>query len=151
MDEDNYYWFVSRADDVILSAGYRIGPFEVESALIEHPAVAESAVVSSPDEQRGEVVKAFVVVAQGLPWRGVGKAVTGSCQIGDRALQVSAPDRVCRGIAQDGQWQDSTGGTARPGSGRHNRVTDLIAIGTVQVARLTVSGVSIYRAGTGTS
>ena len=62
-DEDGYFWFVSRADDVILSAGYRIGPFEVESALIEHPAVAESAVVSSPDETRGEVVKAFVVLA----------------------------------------------------------------------------------------
>jgi len=65
VDEDGYYWFVSRADDVILSAGYRIGPFEVESALIQHPAVAESAVVSSPDPQRGEVVKAFVVLAPG--------------------------------------------------------------------------------------
>ena len=64
-DEDGYFWFVSRADDVILSAGYRIGPFEVESALIEHPAVAESAVVSSPDKTRGEVVKAFVVLAPG--------------------------------------------------------------------------------------
>ncbi|KAI8492595.1 Acyl-coenzyme A synthetase acsm3, mitochondrial [Branchiostoma belcheri] len=53
-DEDGYLWFVGRADDVILSAGYRIGPFEVESALIEHPAVAESAVVSSPDNIRGE-------------------------------------------------------------------------------------------------
>ena len=65
-DEDGYFWFVSRADDVILSAGYRIGPFEVESALIEHPAVAESAVVSSPDKTRGEVVKAFVVLAPGF-------------------------------------------------------------------------------------
>lgn len=64
-DEDGYFWFVSRADDVILSAGYRIGPFEVESALIEHPAVAESAVVSSPDDTRGEIVKAFVVLAPG--------------------------------------------------------------------------------------
>ena len=62
-DPDGYFWFVSRADDVILSAGYRIGPFEVESALIEHPAVAESAVVASPDETRGAVVKAFVVLA----------------------------------------------------------------------------------------
>ncbi|KAJ3595610.1 hypothetical protein NHX12_004913 [Muraenolepis orangiensis] len=62
MDEDDYLWFVGRADDVILSAGYRIGPFEVENALIEHPAVAESAVVSSPDPIRGEVVKAFVVL-----------------------------------------------------------------------------------------
>ncbi|RXM32433.1 Acyl-coenzyme A synthetase ACSM3, mitochondrial [Acipenser ruthenus] len=61
-DQDGYFWFVGRSDDVILSAGYRIGPFEVESALIEHPAVAESAVVSSPDAVRGEVVKAFVVL-----------------------------------------------------------------------------------------
>ncbi len=64
-DADGYFWFMSRADDVILSAGYRIGPFEVESALIEHAAVAESAVVASPDETRGAVVKAFVVLAPG--------------------------------------------------------------------------------------
>ena len=64
-DEDGYFWFVGRADDVIISAGYRIGPFEVESALIEHPAVAESAVVASPDEIRGHIVKAFVVLAPG--------------------------------------------------------------------------------------
>jgi acyl-coenzyme A synthetase/AMP-(fatty) acid ligase len=62
IDEDGYFWFVGRADDVILSAGYRIGPFEVESALVEHPAVAEAAVVASPDDLRGEVVKAFVVL-----------------------------------------------------------------------------------------
>ncbi len=55
-------WFVGRSDDVILSAGYRVGPFEVESVLIEHPAVVESAVVPSPDEDRGSVVKAFVVL-----------------------------------------------------------------------------------------
>jgi len=63
-DKDGYFWFVGRADDVILSAGYRIGPFEVESALVEHPAVAESAVVASPDEVRGEIVKAFVILAE---------------------------------------------------------------------------------------
>jgi acetyl-CoA synthetase/medium-chain acyl-CoA synthetase len=66
MDEDGYVWFVGRADDVILSAGYRIGPFEVESALLEHAAVAESAVVSSPDDIRGEIVKAFVVLKAGV-------------------------------------------------------------------------------------
>jgi acetyl-CoA synthetase/medium-chain acyl-CoA synthetase len=65
-DEDGYLWFVGRADDVILAAGYRIGPFEVESALLEHDAVAESAVVSSPDELRGEVVKAFIVLTPGF-------------------------------------------------------------------------------------
>ncbi|XP_019350195.1 acyl-coenzyme A synthetase ACSM4, mitochondrial-like [Alligator mississippiensis] len=63
MDKDGYFWFIGRKDDVIISSGYRIGPFEVESALIEHPAVAESAVVSSPDPLRGEVVKAFVVLS----------------------------------------------------------------------------------------
>jgi medium-chain acyl-CoA synthetase len=61
-DADGYIWFVGRADDVINSAGYRIGPFEVESTLKLHPAVVESAAVASPDPARGEVVKAFVVL-----------------------------------------------------------------------------------------
>ncbi|ESO84777.1 hypothetical protein LOTGIDRAFT_179592 [Lottia gigantea] len=64
MDGDGYFYFVGRADDVILSAGYRIGPFEVESALLEHPSVLESAVVSSPDKERGEVVKAFIILTE---------------------------------------------------------------------------------------
>ena len=65
MDEDGYFWYEGRADDVIISAGYRIGPFEVESACLEHPAVAEAAAVAWPDERRGNVVKAFVVLAAG--------------------------------------------------------------------------------------
>jgi acetyl-CoA synthetase len=64
-DEDGYYWYEGRADDVIISAGYRIGPFEVESACLEHPAVAEAAAVAVPDERRGNIVKAFVVLASG--------------------------------------------------------------------------------------
>ena len=64
-DEDGYFWFTGRSDDVILSAAYRIGPFEVESALLEHPAVAESAVVGKPDPDRGQIVKAFVVLRPG--------------------------------------------------------------------------------------
>lgn len=64
-DEDGYIWYAGRADDVIISAGYRIGPFEVESACIEHPAVREAAAVASPDERRGNVVKAFIVLADG--------------------------------------------------------------------------------------
>jgi acyl-coenzyme A synthetase/AMP-(fatty) acid ligase len=63
-DADGYFWFVGRSDDVINSSGYRIGPFEVESTLKQHPAVVESAVVSSPEESRGEVVKAFVVLTE---------------------------------------------------------------------------------------
>jgi acetyl-CoA synthetase/medium-chain acyl-CoA synthetase len=65
VDEDGYFWFVGRADDVIISAGYRIGPFEVESALVEHPAVAEAAVVAKTDAMRGTIVKAFVILAPG--------------------------------------------------------------------------------------
>jgi acetyl-CoA synthetase len=64
-DEDGYYWYVGRADDVIISGGYRVGPFEVESACLEHAAVREAAVVASPDELRGHVVKAFIVLADG--------------------------------------------------------------------------------------
>jgi acetyl-CoA synthetase len=65
MDEDGYVWYAGRADDVIIAAGYRIGPFEVESACIEHPAVREAAAVASPDELRGNVVKAFIVLSEG--------------------------------------------------------------------------------------
>jgi acetyl-CoA synthetase len=65
MDEDGYFWYEGRSDDVIIAAGYRIGPFEVESACLEHPAVREAAAVASPDERRGNVVKAFIVLAEG--------------------------------------------------------------------------------------
>ena len=63
-DDDGYFWYSGRADDVIIAAGYRIGPFEVESACIEHPAVHEAAAVASPDEIKGNVVKAFIVLAE---------------------------------------------------------------------------------------
>ena len=66
-DEDGYLWFEGRADDVIISAGYRIGPFEVESALVSHPAVAEAAAVAAPDDVRGSVVRAVVVLRDGHP------------------------------------------------------------------------------------
>jgi acetyl-CoA synthetase len=67
MDEDGYFWFAGRADDVIISAGYRIGPFEVESACVEHPAVLEAAAVAAPDPTgvKGEIVKAFIVLNEG--------------------------------------------------------------------------------------
>jgi len=65
-DEDGYFWFIGRDDDVIKSSGYRIGPFEVESALMEHPAVAEAAVVGAPDDIRGLVVKAFLILKPGF-------------------------------------------------------------------------------------
>jgi acyl-coenzyme A synthetase/AMP-(fatty) acid ligase len=65
-DEDGYLYFEGRTDDVIISAGYRIGPFEVESALVSHAAVAEAAVVAAPDEERGAVVRAVVVLRDGF-------------------------------------------------------------------------------------
>ncbi len=64
-DADGYIWYAGRADDVIIAAGYRIGPFEVESACLEHPAVREAAAVASPDEIKGNVVKAFIVLVEG--------------------------------------------------------------------------------------
>jgi acetyl-CoA synthetase len=65
MDKDGYFWFVGRADDVINTAGHLVGPFEVESALIEHPAVAEAGVIGVPDQLAGEVIKAFVSLKDG--------------------------------------------------------------------------------------
>ncbi|MFZ7127965.1 MAG: AMP-binding protein [Desulfobacterales bacterium] len=93
VDEDGYFWFVGRSDDVILTSGYRIGPFEVESALIEHPAVAESAVVSSPDDTRGEVVKAFVILAPGYE---ASDALVKELQ--DHVKKVTAPYKYPRKI-----------------------------------------------------
>lgn len=93
VDEDGYFWFVGRADDVILSAGYRIGPFEVESALIEHPAVAEAAVVASPDDLRGEIVKAFVILAPGHT-----PSDTLATEIQEHVKQATAPYKYPREI-----------------------------------------------------
>ncbi len=86
-DEDGYFWFVGRADDVIISAGYRIGPFEVESALIEHESVMESAVVASPDEMRGALVEGIRDFGPRIRRvAGIGGHAAGSCQAIDRAL-----------------------------------------------------------------
>jgi acetyl-CoA synthetase len=77
IDADGYVWFEGRADDVILTAGYRVGPFEVESACLEHPAVKEAAAVAKPDERRGWIVKAFVVAAAGHePSDALGKEIS---------------------------------------------------------------------------
>ncbi len=64
-DSDGYFWFIGRADDLIGSGGYRISPFEVESTLLEHPAVAESAVIGKPDETRGQIVSAYIILVKG--------------------------------------------------------------------------------------
>jgi acyl-coenzyme A synthetase/AMP-(fatty) acid ligase len=92
-DEDGYLWFTGRADDVILSAAYRIGPFEVESALLEHAAVAESAVVGKPDPDRGQIVKAFVVLRPGYEG-----GTTLSEELKDHVKRVTAPYKYPREI-----------------------------------------------------
>ncbi len=92
-DEDGYLWFVGRADDVIISASYRIGPFEVESALVEHIAVAEAAVVAKPDPERTSIVKAFVVLAPGhQPTEQLVK------ELQDHVKKVTAPYKYPREI-----------------------------------------------------
>jgi len=92
-DEDGYFWFVGRDDDVIKSSGYRIGPFEVESALMEHDAVAECAVVGAPDPKgiRGTVVKAFVVLAKGYK-----PSETLTKELQDYVKKVTAPYKYPR-------------------------------------------------------
>ena len=92
-DEQGYFWFVGRADDVIISAGYRIGPFEVESALLTHPAVLESAVVASPDAIRGAIVKAFIKLKPG----NAGSEALAK-QIQDHVKQITAPYKYPREI-----------------------------------------------------
>jgi acetyl-CoA synthetase/medium-chain acyl-CoA synthetase len=92
-DEDGYFWFVGRDDDVIISAGYRIGPFEVESALIEHPSVLEAAAVAAPDADRGAVVMAYVVLRPGVR----GDTALAS-QLQQHVKQVTAPYKYPRRI-----------------------------------------------------
>ncbi len=89
-DEDGYLWFEGRDDDIIITAGYRVGPFEVESALVSHPAVAEAAAVPAPDEERGSVVRAIVVLASGEP----SEALAGELQ--EHVKSVTAPYKYPR-------------------------------------------------------
>ena len=92
-DEDGYFWFVGRADDVIKSSGYRIGPFEVESALMTHPAVVECAITGVPDEIRGQVVKATIILAKDYKDK-AGEALIKEIQ--DHVKQVTAPYKYPR-------------------------------------------------------
>jgi len=90
-DEDGYYWFVGRMDDVIKTSGYRVGPFEVESALIEHPAVMECAITGVPDPDRGQVIKASVVLAAGYAASDALKK-----ELQDHVKRVTAPYKYPR-------------------------------------------------------
>lgn len=92
-DEDGYFWFVGRADDVIKSSGYRIGPFEVESALMTHPAVVECAITGVPDEIRGQVVKATIILGEKYRPR-AGEVLIRELQ--DHVKQITAPYKYPR-------------------------------------------------------
>jgi acetyl-CoA synthetase len=90
-DEDGYYWFIGRSDDVIKSSGYRIGPFEVESALMEHPAVLECAITAVPDVDRGQIVKATIVTAKNyIPGNELAK------ELQEHVKKVTAPYKYPR-------------------------------------------------------
>jgi len=93
VDDDGYFWFVARTDDIITSSAYRIGPFEVENALMEHPAVAEVAVVGKPDPERTEIVKAFIVLAGGFE---PSSALVGELQ--EHVKEATAPYKYPREI-----------------------------------------------------
>lgn len=94
-DEDGYYWFVGRADDVIKSSGYRIGPFEVESALMTHPVVVECAITGVPDEIRGQVVKATIVLAKDYKEQAGPELIK---ELQDHVKRVTAPYKYPRVI-----------------------------------------------------
>jgi acyl-coenzyme A synthetase/AMP-(fatty) acid ligase len=121
-DEQGYLWFVGRADDVILSSAYRIGPFEVESALLEHPAVAESAVVGVPDADRGQIVKAFVVLREGYE---PGDALASDLQ--ERVKAVTAPYKYPRAVAFVEELPKTASGKIRRGELREMDAGGLIA------------------------
>jgi len=92
-DADGYFWFVGRKDDIIKSSGHRIGPFEVESVLLEHPAVLDAAVVGKPDHTRGHIVKAFVVLRDGtMPSEELVRTLQHHCR------QTTAPYKYPREI-----------------------------------------------------
>ena len=117
-DEDGYLWFTGRADDVILSAAYRIGPFEVESALLEHSAVAESAVIGKPDPDRGADRQGVRRPAPGSGPRGRPcRRAAGALQAGDSAVQVPARDRVRRRAAEDALGEDPARGAPQARGG----------------------------------
>lgn len=108
MDESGYIWFEGRADDIIISGGYTIGPFEVEDALVKHPAVAECAVVASPDPERGHVVKAFVVLKQGQTASG---ELVGELQ--EHVKRLTAPYKYPRSIEFVTELPKTTSGKIR--------------------------------------
>ena len=103
-DDDGYLWYEGRRDDLILSAGYRIGPFEVESALLTHPAVAEAAAVAAPDPERGSVVRAIVVLRDGKPSEALARELQEHCK------RVAAPYKYPRVVEFAGELPKTASG-----------------------------------------
>ena len=121
-DEDGYIWYEGRADDVIIAAGYRVGPFEVESVCLEHPAVREAAAVASPDELRGNVVKAFIVLAEGHTRLGrPGRTDPGPRPRAAVGIRLPAAGRVRGRAAKDADRQDPPHRAAPVGTGARRR------------------------------
>ena len=130
MDADGYFWFVGRADDVINTAGHLVGPFEVESALIEHPAVAEAGVIGKPDPVAMEIVKAFVALKDGYePTEQLRRELIGFAR--DKLGPGVAPREIdfIDVPAEDALRQDhappAQGARARPAGGRHEHAGGL--------------------------
>jgi acetyl-CoA synthetase len=109
MDEDGYFWFEGRGDDIIISSGYTIGPFEVEDALVKHPLVKECAVVASPDEIRGNIVKAFVVLRDGVDVNSLDIVKT----LQDHVKELTAPYKYPRKIEFLSELPKTTSGKIR--------------------------------------
>ncbi|WLR50226.1 acyl--CoA ligase [Bacillus tianshenii] len=108
-DEDGYFWFEGRGDDIIISSGYTIGPFEVEDALVKHPDVKECAVVGSPDEVRGNVVKAFIVLKEGVDSNAEGYVK----QLQDHVKDLTAPYKYPRKVEFVEELPKTTSGKIR--------------------------------------
>ena len=112
-DEDGYLYFEGRDDDIILSSGYRIGPFEVESALLSHPAVAEAAAVAAPDPERGAVVRAIVVPREREPSEELARELQEHCKRETAPYKFPRIVEFADRAAEDDQRQDQAGGAAR--------------------------------------
>ena len=146
MDEDGYVWYEGRADDVIIAAGYRIGPFEVESACLEHPAVAEAAAVASPDERRGNVVKAFVVLAEGHePTDDTAKAI--QQHVRTRLSAYHYPRRIefVPSLAEDAHGQDPADRVARGRGTAGPRGRDGVLRAAVDAGRISADNSRVTR------
>jgi acetyl-CoA synthetase len=121
-DRDGWFWFVGRSDDVITSAGHQVGPFEVESVLLEHPAVVEAGVIGVPDAVAGEIVKAFVTVGPGyeasdalalellgFARRRLGPAVAPRAVAFDQHLPITTSGKILRRVLRARELNRSAG------------------------------------------